>query len=837
LSKIFSQKKMKNRIIKIFGALLLIVILASAFLYGYLLSLKPQMEGEVSLPHLQDSVKVIFDAYGIPHIYANHEADAYRALGYLHAQERLFQMEMVRRVASGRLSEILGRDFVETDKLFRTLGLNQIAEKSAQAFFNTNSLPYQRAANAYLDGLNEFVEKGKTPIEFSILNIPKAKFTPKDCYLVSAYMAFGFAQAFRTDPLITKIYEKLGQNYYNDLLVHADSTVLKIPVMQKDSPPSGLQSVVQPQVAKDWTIQITSDDRMTELAGLTTKITEILPTPLFHGSNGWVISGSKSKSGKPLLSNDAHIGYAQPAVWFEAHLEYGHQRFYGNYLAGLPFAVIGHNEVSGWGLTMFENDDADFFREKVNPQNPNQVWEIDRWVELTVREEVIKIKDGSEVKFQVRASKHGAIINDVLLKDAKEINTAPVAVWWAFTQEPNTILQSVYKLMHSRTLNDAQEGASMINAPGVNIMYANQNGDIAWWAAAKIPKRPSQVNSMLFLDGASGKDDSQGDYQFAANPQSINPSRGYLYSANNQPDTVNGVLYSGYYLTDDRARRIVQLLEDKKEKWDMEALQKMIIDATSATAKDHIHLITSIINHNSDTNNVYKHQAVEVLKKWDGNHQLNDIAPTIYYKFLYFITEGIFLDELGAKDFETLQHTHLLLFTMPKLLKNENSVWWDNLTTPNAKETRKEIVQQAWQKTIENLENQLGKNINDWQWGKVHLLEHKHPLGMQKPLNQLFNVGTFEVNGGAEVINNIKSLLTKEKIQSVSAGPSKRILIDFADVENAVSILPTGQSGYFMSKHYDDQAQLYNEGKFRKMMMNKAEIEQTKASELIFRPK
>ncbi len=829
---------MKSTIIKLFGALLLILIVAGAFLYGYLVSLKPQMEGEISLTSLQDSVKVIFDEYGIPHIYAQSEPDAYRALGYLHAQERLFQMEMIRRVASGRLAEILGKDLVETDKLFRTLGMNQIAEKSAQAFFSTNSLPYQQAANAYLDGINQFVETGKTPIEFSILGIPKTKFAPKDCYLVSGFMAFGFAQAFRTDPLITKIYEKLGQNYYNDLLVHSDSTILKIPVMQKEQPDSAtkaaktVKNVLNPTLflgEKFAEISSSKADRMTELAALTTQITDNLPVPLFHGSNGWVISGAKSKSGKPLLSNDAHIGYSQPAVWFEAHLEYGNSRFYGNHLAGLPFAVIGHNDVSGWGLTMFENDDADFFREKVNPQNPNQVWEIDHWADLKIREEVIKVKDGAEVRLQVRESKHGAIINDVLLKDAQEINNAPVAVWWSFTQQPNTILQSVYKLMHSRTLNDAQEGASMIDAPGVNVMYANQQGDIAWWAAAKIPKRPSQVNSMLFLDGASGKDDPQGNYNFTENPQNINPSKDYVYSANNQPDTVNGVLYSGYYLTDDRARRIEQLLESRKEKWDMDALQKMVMDATSATAKDHLKLMLSIME------NQVAHPALDTLKKWDGDHQLNDIAPTIYYKFLYFITEGIFLDELGEKDFGTLQQTHLLLYTLPKLLNNENSVWWDNLTSKDTKETRKEILVQAFQKTIENLETQLGKDMDDWRWRKVHILEHKHPLGIQKPLNHLFNVGAFEVSGGAEVINNIKSLLTKGQIHQVSAGPSKRILIDFADVENAVSVLPTGQSGYFMSKHYDDQAQLYNEGKFRKMMMNKAEIEKAKASELIFR--
>ncbi len=813
--------------LKVIATLLLILLLAGIVSYGYLLTLSPQMEGKIELKNLQDSVNVYFDKYGIPHIYAQSEPDAYRALGYLHAQERLFQMEMIRRVASGRLSEILGKDFIQTDKLFRTLGINQFAEKTADTYFATDALPYQKAALAYLDGINQFIESGKTPIEFTILNIPKEKFTPKDCYLVTAYMAFGFAQAFMTDPLLTKIYEKLGKDYYDALLVHSDSTVLKIPVMQSkgaklDYHSASLKS--SPKYASE----------LGELASLTAQITDLLPVPLLHGSNSWIISGAKSKSGKPLLSNDAHIGYAQPAVWFEAHLEYPTMSFYGNFLAGFPFGIIGHNRIAGWGLTMFENDDIDFYREKINPEQTNQVWYKGSWVDLEIRNEVIKVKNEADVKFQVRSSKHGAIINDVV-KEAGELNSAPVSVWWTMLQNPTNALQAIYKLMHAQSLNEAQKAVSLIDAPGLNVMYANQNGDIAWWAAAKLPKRPTHVNSMLILDGASGKDEAEGYHPFVENPQNINPHQGYLYSANNQPEMVNDVLYSGYYLTDDRARRIVQLLESRREKWDMKALEETINDVTSASAAEQIKLFFNIIESDEPAQTqLFQHPSIELLKKWKGNYDKEEIAPTIYAKWLYFITEGIFLDELGERDFNTLQKTHLLLFTLPKIFNNPHAVWWDNIASKEMKESRKEILVQAFNNAIKTLESQLDTDVSNWQWGRVHLLEHIHTLGRQKPLNYLFNVGTFSMNGGAEVINNIKSLLSKEKIQKVTAGPSKRILIDFADIENAQSVLPTGQSGYFLSKHYDDQASLYNEGKFRKMLMNEKEILANKKSTLVF---
>jgi penicillin amidase len=813
--------------LKVIATLLLIFLLAGIVLYGYLLTLKPQMGGKIELKNLQDSVNVYFDKYGIPHIYAQNEPDAYRALGYLHAQERLFQMEMILRVASGRLSEILGRDFIQTDKFFRTLGINQFAEKTAATYLATDALPYQKAALAYLDGINQFIENGKTPIEFTLLNIPKEKFTPQDCYLVTAYMAFGFAQAFMTDPLLTKIYEKLGKDYYDDLLVHSDSTVLKIPVMQSKGVKLDYHSASLKKPLKDAS-------ELGELASLAAQITDLLPVPLLHGSNSWIISGAKSKSGKPLLSNDAHIGYAQPAVWFEAHLEYPNMSFYGNFLAGFPFGIIGHNRTAGWGLTMFENDDIDFYREKINPEQSNQVWYKGSWVDLEIRNEVVKVKNEADVKFQVRSSKHGAIINDVI-KEVGELNSAPVAVWWTMLQNPTNALQAIYKLMHAQSLNEAQKAVSLIDAPGLNVMYANQNGDIAWWAAAKLPKRPTHVNSMLILDGASGKDEAEGYHYFVENPQNINPNQGYLYSANNQPEMVNDVLYSGYYLTDDRARRIVQLLESRREKWDMKALEETINDVTSASAAEQIKLFFNIIESDEPAQTqLFQHPSIDILKKWKGNYNKEEIAPTIYTKWLYFITEGIFLDELGERDFNTLQKTHLLLFTLPKIFNNPHAVWWDNIASKEIKESRKEILIQSFNNAIKTLESQLDTDVSNWQWGRVHLLEHIHPLGRQKPLNYLFNVGTFSMNGGAEVINNIKSLLSKEKIQKVTAGPSKRILIDLADIENAQSVLPTGQSGYFLSKHYDDQTSLYNEGKFRKMLMNEKEILANKKSTLIF---
>ena len=336
-----------NPIFKILLALL--IIFPAALLGGliYLYSLQPQYSGRLTLAGLQDKVEVIFDSYGIPHIYGQCETDVYFALGYVHAQERLFQMEMMRRVAAGRLAEILGEKLVKTDKFFRTLGMSQDADKNAAHFFKNPSKPWQKSVLAYLAGVNRFIDHGDMPLEFRILGIPKEKFTPRDIYLNGALMAFGFAAGFQMDPLVTKAYHKLGWNYIKDWVLDWPPGAQKIPVY-----PTNYSASAE------------------TLAASINEIVVNLPVPDWIGSNGWVVSDKKTASGKVIFANDTHMMYAQPSVWYEAHLEYPGFSFYGNFAAGIPFALIGHTRFAAWGLTMFENDDVDFYRERLNPDNP-----------------------------------------------------------------------------------------------------------------------------------------------------------------------------------------------------------------------------------------------------------------------------------------------------------------------------------------------------------------------------------------------------------------------------------------------------------------------------------
>lgn len=789
----------------------ILLIVAAITILIYLTSQKPQYSGSIQFKGIQEKVSVVFDFYGIPHIYAANEEDAYFALGYVHAQDRLFQMEMIRRVATGTLGEIFGKEFISIDHFFKTLCLEEQADSSAKLYLSGISQAYQRAAYSYLNGINSFIEKGRTPVEFTMLSIPKKKFTPRDIYLATGYMAFNFAMGFRTDPLMSIIREKLGDKYLNNLATayvpgtllnlnyHADSTGIQIPVQNTVS-----------------------------------AILEKLPVPPFVGSNGWVLSPRLSRSGKVLFANDTHIGFAQPSVWYEAHIEYPGFSFYGNHLAGFPFAPVGHNHFCSVGLTMFENDDVDFYSERIKKDDKHKVWENNQWVPLKILEKTVKVKGQADHKLIVRISHHGPLVQGVM-PEWKFITKDAVSVYWTYLKFPSNLVQCTYHLNHAGSMDEAREVAAQITSPGLNIMYGDSTGNIAWWAAAKLLKRAEGVNPVVLLDGVSGKQDVKGFYDFKDNPQSENPPAGFVYSANGQPDSVNGKFYPGYYVPDDRATRITQLLTDKNI-YSIEDMQRINIDAVSSSAP----AITKIILEQVSKSLVNKTQtyydAYNVLLDWNGDHQLLDVGPTIYYKLIYWVLAYSMKDEIGTSNFNAFLKTHVMKNTVPKLIADANSVWWNNVHTKKIKETRSLIFNEAFDKTINDLVAQLGTNVNKWEWGKVHFLEETHPIGMKKPFNLMFNVGPNAVPGGNEVLNNIGFDLNEKGIYKSSFGPAMRIVLDFADIENSKSVLPTGQSGNMMSHYYNDQTVMYNTGKLRKQKMNRKEILGNKNGTLIFQP-
>ena len=782
--------------------LVLLVIGIAIFIY----TLKPDYSGEQELVHLDKEVSVYYDNYGIPHIYGANENDAFRALGYVHAQDRLWQMELLRRISSGGLSEVFGKDLVGTDKFFLSLGIADASKITVANIDKSNEAVM--LAEAYLDGINQFIAEGPTPIEFYLTGIEKEEFVLEDMYNTIGYMAFSFAMAHKTDPLLTTINSKLGPDYLKDLHIGSDITtewVENYNPSQNDSIQNNLTTAV-------------------------TKALSVLNVPLFEGSNSWVIGPEKTKNGKVILANDPHIGFAQPSVWFEAHIETPNYSKYGYHIAGIPFPLLGHNRKSAYGITMFENDDVDFYYEQENPENDNQYLSSNGYVDYDIINKTIKVKDSTDIEFTYKKSVHGPILNGI----ADQIQgDRPIAISWIYTQMDNKVIDALFGLSHSNNFNEFKTALPNIHAPGLNIMYGDAEGNVAWFATAQLYKIPDSINTKLIYEVGKGLPIKKELLSFNENPQAINPPSHYVYSANNQPDSIAGMLYPGYYLPENRAKRIVELLAPKND-WDKDSASEMIMDVTSSVEPIIIAELAKLIDVNllSETGLT----VIDSLKLWNGNYNLNSVEATVYNRWIYYYLKNTFKDELGEELFTQFLSTHFLKRLIAPLSRNEGSVWWDDVSTTDVTESMQDIVNKSFYEAIASLEDDFGKNKDNWEWKKVHTLEHGHPIGQIAALRSFFNVGPYPIEGGREVINNLSFSYDETGFYKTSSGPSTRRIVDFSDIENSISILPTGQSGNPFSKHYKDQAEMYVNGEFRKMMMNEDEIKENAESTLMLIP-
>lgn len=478
---------------------------------------------------------------------------------------------------------------------------------------------------------------------------------------------------------------------------------------------------------------------------------------------------------------------------------------------------------------MFQNDDVDLIAEKSNPDNTNQVWYQDHWVDLQTRTELITVKGAAPVKLTLRRSPHGPIITDAF---SENFGKAPIAMWWAFLETDNPVLDAFYELNRADTREKARNAAAKIHAPGLNVVWAAARGDIAWWAAAKLPIRPPGVNPTFVLDASKGEAEKLGFYNFSFNPQEENPPRGYIASANHQPKPSSGVPVPGYYNLADRAQRLDAVLQDPERPWDTAAAQALQLDVGTGYAtrilKDLMPILQAVV---TDPQEKY---FLEPLDKWDGTYTRDSIPATLFTQMLYEIAHAAMADELGEVQFKNLLRTRALDSALPLLIADAKSPWWDNTTTKN-KENRYETVRIAWHNALKHLESLYGSSLLDWTWGKSHTLTHGHPLGLQKPLNLLFNVGPFSVPGGREVPNNLASNIGPAP-WAVSTGPSTRRIIDFGNPNQSVGINPVGQSGVLFDAHYADQAERFAEGIYVPQYLSQKDVKAHTDSILILRP-
>ncbi len=787
-----------KRTLKVIAAILVVFFVA---LFLFVQNLKPDYEGEKTLPNLSDSVQVYYDSYGIPHIYGSNELDAFKALGYVHAQDRLWQMELLRRIASGRLSEVFGDVTIDNDKFFLSVGIHKQTKRLVSKIDKNES--YYKLMKAYLDGVNSFIDQGSTPIEYHLLGIDKEPFTVEDVYNTIGYMAFSFVMAQKTDPIVSHIQSKYGSEYVQDLFLN------------------------YPEVAehiKNYTPEL---EDYTAISNHINKIFKEIDVPVFNGSNSWVLAGSKTKSKKVLFANDPHIAYSQPAVWYEAHVVTPNYERYGYHLGGVPFPMLSHNRDYATGLTMFENDDTDFYQEELNPDNPLEYKTDQGWKELISREETIKVKGAEPITFKVYETHHGPIVNQVIPSiESKK----PVSMFWLYTAMDKNIINTVYKFNNAKNIDEFAENLVDLHAPGLNVMYGDSSGNIGWWASAQLYERLDANHPKSIKEGVFDKDKHLKMLPFSQNPKAINPDWGFVYSANNASKTIDGHNIPGYYAPENRGRRVVELLTPKND-WDIDDFKEMIVDDTSSVLPEQIDALLPSVDKSKLSEKMIV--ALDNLDLWEGNYDLTNHNPSLFHRWEYEFLKMTFEDEIGKETTMNFINSHLSKKLVAPLMKKESSVWFNNIKTAET-EDKSYIVTQSFIKAYESLVVDYGENTSNWSWGKLHQIESPHALGKAASLRSFFNVGPFPISGAREVINAVNFRYTGESYFPVNGGPSTRRIIDFSDVEHSISVLPTGQSGNPFSKHYDDQAALYVEGKFRPMLLNKEEIIKDSEGILLF---
>ncbi len=821
------MKNLKKKLSVIFISLIAVLTLVSAGIGIWLYTRLPDIDGAFSGKYLHDKVTVIRDNWGIPHIEAQNGSDAYFAYGFTLAQDRLFQLELQRRASKGELAEIFGPSLLNTDKMFRTFMFRHTAELQLknEKNFDPEALGL---LDAFLTGVNFFIDTQKLPVEFALLGIKPEKFTRTDCLSMIAYMAYNFSFAIETDAAFSMI--KAGfPDIDIDVLFPEYSLENPTSIMDSDeSPKPGLAPAAESQPPVTGCQPPKSLLRIAAILKDTVRF-----SPKFWGSNSWVIAPSRSESGKAILANDPHVSLSNPCVWYEAHIRYGDYENYGWNLPLLPFPMIGHNRHKAWGLTMFPNDDLDLYYETFHPHDKTQVMYKGEWVKISTLEEVIKVKGEPDVKLEIRITPHGPLITDFLEGYSKE---KPVSMYWVFHHAENPVLDVAYRMGTAKSPEDFEKAVSRLAAPGLNVSYSDHEGNIAWWAAGKIPVRPVHVNPKEILDGSSGKDEILGYLPFEENPHLMNPENGVIVTANNKPTNkpVGSVAnLPGYWPPCDRASRITQVLSGR-EKWNIEALKKIQLDVKSYSGPEMTANIIRILEQNPNTVKDFEDiekEAYNRLKSWDFQNDVSSAGATVFHFTCDHILKQILENKLGNKLFELYYYgTWESQNFLKAFLREGRSPFKDNGT-----DIKKQAVVAGFKQAVKVMKETLGGNIEKWQWGKVHTIEYAHPVGEQAPLNLIFNIGPFPAPGASDVITNFAADIKNDRYES-HVGPSPRRLIDYGDLGKSYAALPTGNSGNFLSPHYDDQAEMYIGGEYRTVNFTSEQIGKNKRHEMIFMP-
>ncbi|MFN3604745.1 MAG: penicillin acylase family protein [Leptonema sp. (in: bacteria)] len=787
--------------------LLLALFLFILFVVGaYFLvqSVTPSYEKDIDSEKIKNPIKIFRDEYQMPIVLAESEEEASFGLGYTMAQDRLFQMDLIRRAIQGKLSEILGESLIHMDKFFLTI----TAGRTLEEMYKDYPEEYKKQLQYFSDGVNTFIEQNPLPIEFRLLGYKPDLWTPIDSISIFYYMCFDLNTSYDTEILFYLLVDQLGFEKAKEL--YPDYVPKKGEILELSK------------------LSESNKEILFSFLEILEQSKEFLISERVGASNNWVIAPFKSETETPIVASDMHLSYGLPPIWYEAQVITPNFNVSGLLLPGIPTVVVGANENVAWAFTNVMADDADFYIEKLNPKNPNQYLYKNQYFNMEIQKKIFKLKNKEEV-FEIKKTIHGPILNSIYPLQTDEVFSMR---WTAYDQYQAAI--ALYLANRAKNIQDIEKATEYFKTPGQNWVYADKDGNIGFTAAVAIPIRPG-FNGLLPMPGWTGTYEWLGYVPTNLQPRIRNPKKGWIATANNKFSSSYPYVISNYYHYPDRYERIKEIL-NSKQKISIEDVQRLQTDIYSKLAEDILPILLQDLSDFDFSKNLLSKKSYEVLQKWNYSTDADSIASSVFHVLLKYILKNTYEKHIGTKYYnQYLKKQFIPVNALRIQLQNPNSFWFDDPET-TSKETRKDIIHKSFLDALEEL-NQFSKDFNQWQWGHLHLLEFNHPFGKNKFLRYFFNKGPFPVSGSLSTVNPMDFSLNQNLPFKVRSGASERYIMLPGKMEDSLRILPGSVSENPLSFHYGNQIPLFLKNQYRKFTLKKPNKKFTYKTQMNILPK